>query len=88
MAVFPALALLALYSCAARAGRCGCGNAAAQEPVSALLSLLALGSRAPFLRDCRHRTLAQRWFSHTQHADAGDPYFLYVASNVGSMIAL
>jgi hypothetical protein len=32
--------------------------------------------------------LLQRWFSRTRHAHAGDPYFLYVASNVGSMLAL
>jgi hypothetical protein len=64
------------------------GTAAAQEPVSALLSLLALGLGLPFFAIAATAPLLQRWFSHTQHADAGDPYFLYVASNVGSMIAL
>ena len=29
-----------------------------------------------------------RWFSHTGHPYAGDPYFLYAASNVGSMFIL
>jgi hypothetical protein len=32
--------------------------------------------------------LAQRWFSSTDHRRAADPYFLYVASNAGSMLAL
>ena len=30
----------------------------------------------------------QRWFASTDDRSAGDPYFLYVASNVGSLIAL
>jgi SAM-dependent methyltransferase len=30
----------------------------------------------------------QRWFSATGHAHARDPYFLYAASNAGSLIAL
>ncbi|MDQ3756189.1 MAG: fused MFS/spermidine synthase, partial [Acidobacteriota bacterium] len=32
--------------------------------------------------------LLQRWFSHTRHEAAGDPYFLYAASNAGSLLAL
>src|SRR5438270_375101 len=34
------------------------------------------------------RTLLQRWFSQTDHPAAGDPYFLYAASNAGSLLAL
>ena len=30
----------------------------------------------------------QRWFSRTGHKAAADPYFLYAASNAGSLIAL
>ena len=30
----------------------------------------------------------QRWFTETGHPSARDPYFLYAASNVGSMLAL
>jgi len=30
----------------------------------------------------------QAWFARTDHPDAGDPYFLYAASNVGSFLAL
>src|SRR5262249_31993677 len=32
--------------------------------------------------------LLQRWFSSTDHPAATDPYFLYGASNLGSMLAL
>jgi hypothetical protein len=32
--------------------------------------------------------LLQRWFSQTRHPSAADPYFLYSASNIGSLLAL
>ncbi|HEX5551023.1 MAG TPA: hypothetical protein VFX36_09330, partial [Nitrospira sp.] len=32
--------------------------------------------------------LLQKWFSWTDHPSAADPYFLYAASNAGSMVAL
>ncbi|HEX2036528.1 MAG TPA: hypothetical protein VHS99_20280, partial [Chloroflexota bacterium] len=32
--------------------------------------------------------LLQRWFAGTGHSAAGDPYFLYAASNGGSLLAL
>jgi len=32
--------------------------------------------------------LVQRWLASTGHRDARDPYFLYVASNAGSLLAL
>jgi SAM-dependent methyltransferase len=43
------------------------------------LPLFVVSSSAP---------LFQHWFSATDHPDADDPYYLYAASNVGSMIAL
>ena len=61
---------------------------AAREPVSALLWLLAAGLGLPFFAVAATAPLLQRWFSHTRHADAKDPYFLYSASNLGSMLAL
>ena len=30
----------------------------------------------------------QRWFANTDHPSAKDPYFLYAASNLGSLLAL
>jgi hypothetical protein len=32
--------------------------------------------------------LLQRWFSHSDHKSAADPYFLYAVSNAGSLLAL
>ena len=43
------------------------------------LPLVAVASSAPML---------QRWFSLTDHPLADDPYFLYAASNAGSVAAL
>src|SRR4030095_13339330 len=63
-------------------------TAATSQPVFALLTLLVLGLGLPFFAIAATAPLLQRWFSHTRHADAEDPYFLYVASNIGSMIAL
>lgn len=42
----------------------------------------------PFLFLSATAPLLQRWFSHTDHQDAGNPYFLYAASNLGSVLAL
>ena len=33
-------------------------------------------------------SLVQYWFSHSTHSQAKDPYFLYSASNIGSLLAL
>lgn len=41
--------------------------------------LFIISSTAPIL---------QMWFARTRHKDAEDPYYLYVASNFGSMAAL
>ena len=32
--------------------------------------------------------MLQRWFAHAGHARSADPYFLYSASNIGSIAAL
>ncbi len=47
--------------------------------VSVGLPFFALASASPLL---------QKWFSTTRHPAAQDPYFLYAASNAGSMLAL
>src|SRR4051794_41021859 len=31
--------------------------------------------------------LLQKWFSHTRHHSANDPYFLFAVSNAGSLLA-
>jgi hypothetical protein len=42
----------------------------------------------PFFALAANGPLLQAWFARTDHPAAGDPYFLYGASNVGSFLAL
>ena len=53
-----------------------------------LLSRLAAIVGIPFFAVSATAPLLQRWFSRTDHATARDPYFLYAASNAGSLSAL
>jgi hypothetical protein len=57
-------------------------------PVPAVLGLLALSVGLPFLVVSTSAPLLQKWFAGTGHASAQDPYFLYAASNFGSILAL
>jgi hypothetical protein len=49
---------------------------------------LAITVGAPFFVLTAASPLLQNWFARTEHPAAHDPYFLYVASNVGSMLGL
>jgi len=60
----------------------------AQSPVSSLLRFLAVTVGMPFLFTSTAGPLLQKWFSRTGHPQASDPYFLYSASNAGSLIGL
>jgi len=42
----------------------------------------------PFLAVAANAPLLQAWFARSGHPHARDPYFLYAASNLGSLIAL
>ncbi len=42
----------------------------------------------PFFAVSGNGPLLQAWFARTGHRDAGNPYFLYAASNLGSFAAL
>ncbi len=53
-----------------------------------LLSLLTTTLGAPFVLLAAGAPMLQRWFAGTRHRLAGNPYFLYVASNLGSFAAL
>jgi len=53
-----------------------------------LLLLLATTLGPPFVLLSAGAPMLQRWFANTQHPRAGNPYFLYVASNAGSFAAL
>ncbi len=58
------------------------------NPIPWLLSLTACTVGPPFLIVSMSAPLLQRWFAQTKHPSAHDPYFLYAASNAGSLIAL
>jgi hypothetical protein len=58
------------------------------EPYFWLLGVLALGVGVPFFAVSANAPLLQSWFARSGHPHAADPYFLYGASNFGSLIAL
>ena len=58
------------------------------SPTLWLLALLTACLGVPFFAVAATAPLIQRWFSQTDHPDARDPYFLYAASNVGSVAVL
>lgn len=57
-------------------------------PVGWMLLVLLVAVGLPFFVVSTTGPLMQRWFSRTEHASAKDPYFLYAASNTGSLLAL
>lgn len=61
-----------------------------QGVAPALWTLLALAVAVgtPFFVLSTSSPTLQRWFSVTDHPAAADPYFLYAAGNVGSLLAL
>jgi spermidine synthase len=58
------------------------------HPVAWLTGVLAVSIGLPFFAVSATAPLLQRWFSHSAHAQARDPYFLYAASNVGGLAVL
>jgi hypothetical protein len=61
---------------------------ATASPAWWLLRLLVVSVGVPFFVVSTTAPMLQRWFSTTGHRSAGDPYFLYAASNAGSLVAL
>ncbi len=53
-----------------------------------LLGVLSVGVGVPFFAVSANAPLLQSWFAKSGHSHANDPYFLYGASNIGSMLAL
>src|SRR5262245_9127120 len=53
-----------------------------------LLGLFAVSIGLPFFALAANAPLIQAWFARSHHPRAKDPYFLYAASNIGSMLAL
>jgi hypothetical protein len=61
---------------------------AGARPVWWLLGQLLVTVGLPFFMLSTGGPLLQHWFSKTSHTAAHDPYFLYAASNLGSLVAL
>lgn len=59
-----------------------------QDPTLQLLVLLVTLIGLPFFVISTSAPLLQSWFSKTDHPNASNPFFLYAASNLGSMISL
>ena len=59
-----------------------------RSPIPSLLLALLTGVGAPLFVLSATAPLLQKWFSLTNSRSAKDPYFLYAASNVGSILAL
>ena len=58
------------------------------SPIAWLLLLMATTVGLPFFVLSGTGPILQRWFSETGHPGAANPYWLYAASNLGSMLAL
>jgi hypothetical protein len=58
------------------------------NPIFSLLGKLCIMVGLPFFLVSTTAPLLQKWFFHTGHPAAKDPYFLYGASNFGSMLGL
>lgn len=58
------------------------------NPTLWLLKVLTITVGFPFFVLSATAPLLQRWFSHSSHSSAKDPYFLYAVSNAGSMLSL
>ncbi|MDQ7248565.1 spermidine synthase [Dongia sedimenti] len=61
---------------------------AERPPQGDLILMMAMTVGLPFVVVAATAPLLQRWYSLTGARDAGDPYFLYAASNLGSLAAL
>ncbi|MFO0729881.1 MAG: hypothetical protein U0361_02595 [Nitrospiraceae bacterium] len=58
------------------------------NPIPWLLMLLTVSIGLPFFALSTTAPLMQKWFAQSDHPSAKDPYFLYAASNLGSMLSL
>lgn len=58
------------------------------NPTGVVLILLSVSVGLPFFVLSSTAPLMQRWFAWSGHPSSSDPYFLYSASNAGSMLAL
>jgi hypothetical protein len=81
-------ALIVLPLLAMPVGLHGAPPDSSQSPVGWLLLTLVGSIGLPFFVLSTSAAVLQKWFSVTDDEAAGDPYFLYTASNLGSFVAL
>jgi hypothetical protein len=58
------------------------------SPVLSILGMLSVAVGLPFFQLSSSTLMLQRWFAESRHKSANDPYFLYAASNAGSLVGL
>ena len=87
-AVFHLLVLLLPLLALPIAIPAGWSPPAGANPAPWLLALLFVAVGLPFFVVSASSPMLQTWFASTRHRAAADPYFLYAASNIGSMLAL
>ncbi|MCZ6523302.1 MAG: fused MFS/spermidine synthase [Alphaproteobacteria bacterium] len=68
--------------------RAGSGPPPEGNPVPWLVTTLILSVGLPFLAIAANAPMLQKWFAHTRHPAADNPYFLYAISNLGRVLAL
>ncbi|MGD0898361.1 MAG: hypothetical protein ABR915_11035, partial [Thermoguttaceae bacterium] len=61
---------------------------ATSHPAAWLLVVMTVSVGLPFFCVSATAPVLQAWFTATGHRSAKDPYFLYAASNLGSMLGL
>ncbi|MEK7953987.1 fused MFS/spermidine synthase [Luteolibacter soli] len=83
-----ALVLLAGFACLPFAVPGNGGPPGDSSPIPWLIGVLTMGVGLPFFAVSATSSLLQHWFSKTADPDARDPYFLYAASNAGSLAGL
>ncbi len=66
----------------------GLGKPPAEGQALWLIGVFTFSVGLPFFAVAGNGPLLQAWFARTRHKDAGNPYFLYAASNLGSFAAL
>jgi spermidine synthase len=66
----------------------GLGKPPAEGQAFWLMGVFTFSVGLPFFAVAGNGPLLQAWFARTRHRDAGNPYFLYAASNLGSFAAL
>ena len=66
----------------------GWGTPPEQGQALWLIGVFTVSVGLPFFAVSANGPLLQAWFARTGHPHADDPYFLYGASNIGSLLAL